>query len=87
MPPINSSVDATYQYARNGTLEFVAAPALAPEEVPVDLKLMQQYNDELQAVRLCLIDCLCNSKLMGSLRLPLRHFRRKTKTCNADVYV
>uniref|UniRef100_A0A0W0FLB2 GTP-binding nuclear protein n=1 Tax=Moniliophthora roreri TaxID=221103 RepID=A0A0W0FLB2_MONRR len=32
----------------NPTLEFVAAPALAPAEVAVDAALMEQYNRELQ---------------------------------------
>ena len=32
----------------NTTLEFVAAPALAPPEVQVDAQLMEQYNNELQ---------------------------------------
>jgi GTP-binding nuclear protein Ran len=31
----------------NPTLEFVAAPALAPAEVSVDPALMEQYNREL----------------------------------------
>ena len=34
----------------NPTLEFVAAPALAPPEVKVDEQLMAQYNAELEAV-------------------------------------
>ncbi|CAE6520874.1 unnamed protein product [Rhizoctonia solani] len=33
----------------NATLEFVAAPALAPPEVQVDPKLMEQYQGELAA--------------------------------------
>ena len=36
----------------NNALEFVAAPALAPAEVVVDQALMEQYNAELQAVRI-----------------------------------
>lgn len=35
---------------RNASLEFVAAPALAPAEVAVDANLMEQYNRELQQV-------------------------------------
>lgn len=35
---------------RNPTLEFVAAPALAPAEVSVDENLMAQYAAELQRV-------------------------------------
>ncbi len=35
----------------NPTLEFVAAPALAPAEVHVDPALMEQYQKELMAVR------------------------------------
>ena len=31
----------------NQTLEFVAAPALAPAEVPVDEALMKQYEADL----------------------------------------
>lgn len=34
----------------NTTLEFVAAPALAPPEVHVDENLIAQYNKELQEV-------------------------------------
>lgn len=33
----------------NPSLEFVAAPALAPPEVSVDATLMEQYNKELEA--------------------------------------
>ncbi|KAF9886863.1 GTP-binding nuclear protein gsp1/Ran [Aspergillus nanangensis] len=33
----------------NATLEFVAAPALAPPEVQVDANLMKTYNDEMIA--------------------------------------
>lgn len=32
----------------NPSLEFAAAPALAPPEVQVDAKLMAQYEQELQ---------------------------------------
>ncbi|KAG0224189.1 small GTPase rana [Mortierella sp. GBAus27b] len=32
----------------NTALDFVAAPALAPQEVQVDAKLIAQYNQELQ---------------------------------------
>ena len=35
----------------NPTLEFVAAPALAPAEVQVDAALMEQYQRELAQVR------------------------------------
>lgn len=35
---------------RNPTLEFVAAPALAPAEVVVDAQLMEQYARELANV-------------------------------------
>ena len=34
----------------NATLEFVAAPALAPAEVSVDPELMKQYEQELKMV-------------------------------------
>lgn len=34
----------------NPSLEFVAAPALAPAEVQVDPALMQKYEDELRQV-------------------------------------
>jgi GTP-binding nuclear protein Ran len=34
----------------NPSLEFVAAPALAPAEVEVDPALMAQYNAELKQV-------------------------------------
>ena len=39
----------------NPTLEFVAAPALAPAEVAVDEKLMAEYAAELQRVSI-----ICN---------------------------
>jgi GTP-binding nuclear protein Ran len=42
----------------NNALEFVAAPALAPAEVVVDQALMEQYNAELQAVRVLLFPVL-----------------------------
>lgn len=35
----------------NATLEFVAAPALAPAEVAVDANLMAVYEAELKRVR------------------------------------
>lgn len=35
---------------RNNTLEFVAAPALAPPEVQVDPTLMALYQKELEVV-------------------------------------
>lgn len=35
----------------NPSLEFVAAPALAPAEVTVDPALMAQYNEELKQVQ------------------------------------
>ena len=35
----------------NPALEFAAAPALAPPEVQVDQGLMEQYNKELETVR------------------------------------
>ena len=34
------------------SLEFVAAPALAPAEVSIDPQLMKQYEQELQQVRI-----------------------------------
>lgn len=37
----------------NPSLDFVAAPALAPPEVQVDAQLMEQYNKELEAVSNC----------------------------------
>ena len=37
-------------YHSNPTLEFVAAPALAPAEVQVDPALMEQYGRELAQV-------------------------------------
>ena len=36
----------------NNSLEFVAAPALAPAEVAVDSALMAQYENDLKAVSL-----------------------------------
>lgn len=36
---------------RNPTLDFVAAPALAPAEVQVDPALMAKYSEELAQVR------------------------------------
>jgi hypothetical protein len=50
---------------RNGTLEFVAAPALAPAEVAVDAGLMAVYEAELLHVRILV------SQDTGSFYLPL----------------
>lgn len=36
-------------HLRNQSLEFVAAPALAPPEVQVDPALIAKYEDELKA--------------------------------------
>jgi GTP-binding nuclear protein Ran len=33
----------------NATLEFVAAPALAPPEVQVNPEMIKQYNEEMEA--------------------------------------
>jgi GTP-binding nuclear protein Ran len=33
----------------NATLEFVAAPALAPPEVTVNAEMIKQYNEEMEA--------------------------------------
>jgi GTP-binding nuclear protein Ran len=33
----------------NPTLEFVAAPALAPPEVTVNPEMIKQYNEEMEA--------------------------------------
>ena len=43
-------ISADSSRARNNSLEFVAAPALAPAEVSVDPALMEQYRKELAAV-------------------------------------
>lgn len=66
----------------NPSLEFVAAPALAPAEVHVDPALMEQYQKELMAVsrlpfhrRTLLIPFFP--------RLRQFHFLRKTMTFNA----
>ena len=40
-----------YSSIRNPSLDFVAAPALAPAEVSVDAALMDQYKQELERVR------------------------------------
>lgn len=42
----------------NPSLDFVAAPALAPAEVQVDAALMEQYQKELQQVRVPFAHCL-----------------------------
>lgn len=39
----------TTAHIRNQSLEFVAAPALAPPEVQVDPALIAKYEDELKA--------------------------------------
>lgn len=44
-----------YFFHRNPSLEFVAAPALAPAEVQVDAALMEQYQKELAQVRLSFV--------------------------------
>jgi GTP-binding nuclear protein Ran len=43
-------IAAHYLARSNPTLEFVAAPALAPAEVSVDPALMAQYEAELKNV-------------------------------------
>lgn len=37
-----------HSFCSNNTLEFVAAPALAPPEVVVDTALMAQYQADLE---------------------------------------
>lgn len=46
-----SSSSCTHRPSRNPTLDFVAAPALAPAEVSVDQNLMAEYEAELRRVR------------------------------------
>jgi GTP-binding nuclear protein Ran len=55
---------------RNPTLDFVAAPALAPAEIPVDAALMATYEAELKQVRMhtCYAQCL-HSPLIDALFL------------------
>jgi hypothetical protein len=48
MPPV-------YHAFSNPSLDFVAAPALAPAEVQVDRALMEKYNQELAQVRITFI--------------------------------
>ena len=43
-------VNVTHDYFSNPSLEFVAAPALAPAEVQVDAALMEVYQRELAQV-------------------------------------
>lgn len=50
-------VNSLLMSCSNPTLNFVAAPALAPAEVVVDQNLMKQYAAELEAVRLYLYEC------------------------------
>ena len=56
-----------YHRFSNPSLDFVAAPALAPAEVSVDPELMAKYNQELAQVRIIfiilpnlLIDSFCS---------------------------
>ena len=49
---LDSSSSCAHRPARNPSLEFVAAPALAPAEVAVDQNLMAQYEAELKRVGL-----------------------------------
>lgn len=47
--PLLTSVSRSLHRHRNASLDFVAAPALAPPEVQVDAVLMAQYAAELAA--------------------------------------
>jgi hypothetical protein len=63
--------------ARNPTLEFVAAPALAPAEVAVDQNLMARYEEELKRVRLVAFHRILTYQ--EYFRLRLSHFPRTMK--------
>lgn len=60
--------DPGESYISNPTMEFVAAPALAPATVQVDPALMAQYQAELTQVRAIFL-------------APLRSRQRITLTC------
>ena len=65
------------KFSSNPTLEFVAAPALAPAEVAVDANLMAVYEAELKRVRVLIsyntrlfcISCLSRLKRFPSLTM------------------
>lgn len=68
-------------FYRNASLDFVAAPALAPAEVQVDAALMEQYNRELANVRhLALLLMHHISRVLSRPRQFLSP--KKTKTCD-----
>jgi len=66
----------------NPSLDFVAAPALAPAEVSVDPALMEQYNRELAQVRITTFHICPICLLTVAPRQRPFPFRKKTTTCN-----
>ena len=77
--PITLQSVLTFLTPSNPTLEFVAAPALAPPEVQVDAALMEQYNKELQEVCLGRVS-VASADSSPLIRRPTCPCRRKTKT-------
>ncbi|KAF7294824.1 GTP-binding nuclear protein [Mycena indigotica] len=65
----------------NPSLEFVAAPALAPAEVAVDAALMELYNQQLKEARSELFVSVFPAD-RNVCRLKQFLFRRKTTTFN-----
>lgn len=75
----------TYDPIRNPTLEFVAAPALAPAEVAVDENLMKTYEAELKKVRS--FDDICFQNLIFLYRLKLfLYLKMKMKKIFKDMF-
>lgn len=70
--------------SRNPTLEFVAAPALAPAEVHVDPALMEQYQKELMAVRYPLFAAYIGVLTRLMFRLRRCRSQKKMMTSNAS---
>lgn len=66
----------------NPTLEFVAAPALAPAVVEVDAALMEQYQKELAQVRFTCSQKVSVHSFHFLSRLRLFLCPKKTTTCN-----
>lgn len=66
----------------NPSLEFVAAPALAPAEVQVDAALMEVYNKELAAVSYPFSSMRSNDPY-AYLRPKLFPFLKKMTTCDS----
>ena len=75
-------------FRSNNSLEFVAAPALAPAEVTIDEQLIQKYKEELELVNILFRHIhmyLSNSLLVPRLLLLL--FPKMTMISNFIICI